>query len=517
MEKQTKSLWIGTTPPPKFDAFRNNTHVDVAIIGGGITGLTAAILLKERGKSVAVIEKDRVASGESGHTTAHLTEAIDARYYYVARAFNKDAARIVAQASRAAIEQIASFIDRLSIDCRFHRVPGYLYTESRNKVAELKKEAAAASEAGVSARFVEEVPLPFPTRGAVVFDNQAQFHPREYLLALASRIPGDGSFLFDETFVTSIKEGQPCVVETAAGRITAEAIFQASDVPIAGFNSVFMKDAPYRTYAIAYRSDEKHPEGLFWDTADPYHYTRWQETDQGTFMIVGGADHKVGQETDTESCFDELTEYVSQRFGIEDPPDYRWSGQVIESADGLPFIGRSGEIFVSTGYAGQGMTFGTVGGMIVADLITGRPNEWADLFDVKRMHARGAMKDLVTENVDFPRRIIVDRIARRNVETKDLFDVKAGEGKIVSVEGRKLAVHRDEGGRLHAVSSVCTHMKCDVAWNLAEKTWDCPCHGSRFGVDGGVIHGPAHEALQKVEIEERDSAPGREDREEKRV
>jgi glycine/D-amino acid oxidase-like deaminating enzyme/nitrite reductase/ring-hydroxylating ferredoxin subunit len=516
MEKKTTSLWKATTSSPKYDSLTGDVRVDVAIVGAGITGLTAAILLKERGKRVAVIEKGSVASGESGHTTAHLTEAVDARYYYIARKFNPEAARLVAQASRASIEQIASFVERFSIDCRFRRVPGYLYTETRNKVAELKKEAAAASEAGVSARFVEEVPLPFATRGAVLFENQAQFHPREYLLALASRIPGDGSHLFDETYVTEITEGDPCIVETKTGRVLAGAVFQASDVPIEGFTSLFLKDAPYRTYAIAYEAKDNPADGLFWDTADPYHYTRWQDTDEGRFMIVGGEDHKVGHETETDSCFERLNDYTAQRFGAQ-TERYRWSGQVIESADGLPFIGKSGKIYVSTGYAGQGMTFGTVGGMIVADLITGAANAWADLFDVKRMHARGAVKDLVSENADFPRRIIVDRIARRNVETRDLFDVKANEGKIVSVEGRKLAVHRDASGCLHAVSSVCTHMKCDVAWNQAEKSWDCPCHGSRFGVDGGVIHGPATQALQRVEIEERDGAAPREDRDESRA
>ncbi|HUP43952.1 MAG TPA: FAD-dependent oxidoreductase [Thermoanaerobaculia bacterium] len=501
MDNQTHSLWIATASSPQFGPLRDGTHVDVAIIGAGISGLTAALLLKERGKRVAVIEKNRIAEGESGHTTAHLTEAVDARYHFISRSFSREAARIVADASRGAIEQIATIVDRLSIDCGFRRLPGYLYSETRSHVAELKKEAAAAGEAGVAARFVEEVPLPFPTRGAVLFENQAQFHPRQYLIALASRIPGDGSYLFDGTPVVKIVDGEPCVVETENGRLTADVIFQATDVPISGFTSIFLKDASYRTYAAAYLVEGPHPDGLFWDTFDPYHYTRWQETADGTFLIAGGEDHKVGQETDTDGCFDRLNRYVMEHFGSR-PLRYRWSGQVIEPADGLPFIGSAGKIFVSTGYAGQGMTFGTVGGMIVADLITGRPNAWAELFDVTRKHARGAVKDLVMENADYPRRMIVDRVARRNVDTKELLDVKEGEGKIVSLDGRKAAVHRDDGGGLHAVSPVCTHMNCDVAWNQAERTWDCPCHGSRFDVDGGVIHGPARAALQPLDIDE---------------
>jgi glycine/D-amino acid oxidase-like deaminating enzyme/nitrite reductase/ring-hydroxylating ferredoxin subunit len=514
MEKTTTPLWVGTAPAPRFDRLRTGVHVDVAIIGAGITGLTAAVLLKERGRTVAVIEKGSVAGGESGHTTAHLTEAVDARYHSIARTMSKEAARLVAEASRASIEQIAALIERYSIRCGFRRLPGYLYSETRDKVSELKKEAAAAREAGLATTFIDDVPLPFDTRGAVRWENQAQFHPREYLIALAARVPGDGSYLFDETYVEKIEDGEPCVVETAGGRLTAGAVFQATNVPVSGFNSVFVRAFPYRTYALAYRVDGNHPDGLFWDTFDPYHYTRWQETSEGVFMIVGGADHKVGDESDTEKPFAEVHQYVVERFG-ERSPAYRWSGQVLEPADGLPFIGGSGNIYISTGYAGQGMTFGTVGGMIVSDLITGRPNAWAELFDVKRLQLRGAMKDLVVENLDYPRHMIEDRVARLNVEGKHLLDVERGEGKIISLEGKKVALHRDAAGALHAVSPVCTHMGCDVAWNAAEKSWDCPCHGSRFGVDGGVIHGPAQKALTRYEIEER-KAPAAADRPESR-
>jgi glycine/D-amino acid oxidase-like deaminating enzyme/nitrite reductase/ring-hydroxylating ferredoxin subunit len=501
MEQTTTSLWIGTAPSPSFGPLREGQHVDVAIIGAGITGLTAAMLLKQRGKRVAVIEKERIVSGETGNTTAHITEAIDARYHFVARTFSKDAARVVAQASRASIEQIASFVQQYNIECAFKRLPGYLYTERRGDVAELKKEAIAAAEAGVAAKFTESVPLPFATRGGVMFENQAQFHPRRYLFGLVPHIQGDGSFIFDNTHVTDIKEGEPCVVETSHGTITADLVFEATNVPIAGFISLNLKDAAYRTYALACPWEGENPDGLFWDTDEPYHYTRWQETDQGKFLIVGGADHKVGQEKDTESCFADLEKYTAEKFGKRTTA-FRWSGQVIDPVDGLPYIGQAGKMFVSTGYAGQGMTFGTVGGMIVADLITGRENPWADLFNANRIKARGAIKDFVTENVDFPKHIIKDRILRLDVETKRTVDVKPGEGKIASIAGQKVALFRAENGTLQAVSPICTHMRCDVHFNNAEKTWDCPCHGSRFKTDGAVLNGPAKEPLEKLEVEE---------------
>lgn len=501
MNQETTSLWLATSAAPKYESLKKGTHVDVAIIGAGITGLTAAVVLKHRGRRVALIEKDRVGSGESGNTTAHLTEAVDARYQNLGREFSKDAAKLVAQAGTEAIAQIETFVRELAINCRFRRLPGFLYTEKRSFIAEVKREAQAAKEAGLAVRFVDDVPLPFLTRGGARFDNQAQFHPRDYLLGLAAQVPGSGSFLFDETRVIDIREGEPCVIECDGGSLTADSVFMATNVPIAGFTTLHVKDAAYRSYALAYSVGKDHPDGLFWDTADPYHYTRWQETGAGMFMIVGGEDHKVGKSEDTEQSFARLQQYTTGLWSAH-PLRHRWSGQIIESVDGLPYIGGAGKLYTSTGYSGQGMTFGTIGAMIVADLITDRENKFAALFDWKRIHARGAVKDFVTENVDFPKRIIADRIANRDVEAKSLFDVKSGDAKIVAVEGRKIAVYRDDDGNVHAVSPVCTHMKCDVAWNTAERSWDCPCHGSRFTPDGDVLNGPAREPLERITLDD---------------
>lgn len=392
MSQQTKSPWLASAPAPRFGALRDGIHVDVAIVGAGITGLTAAVLLKNRGRRVAVIEKDRIGGGETGNTTAHITEAVDARYYSIARDFSKDSAKLVASASRAAIEQIASFVREYSIACRFRRLPGYFYTEKRSFISEVKREAQAAAEAGLAVLFVEDVPLPFLTRGGARFADQAQFHPGEYLNGLAARVPGDGCFIFDETRVINIREGEPCIIECDGGSITADSVFMATGVPISGFQTLNLKDAAYRTYAIAYAAEAKHPDGLYWDTADPYHYTRWQDTDAGKFMIVGGEDQKVDRSEDTEGCFQRLEQYTTSVWSAQQER-HRWSGQVIDPVGGLPYIGGSGKLYMSTGYAGQGMTFGTVGAMIVADLITGRDNAWADLFDWKRIHTPGAVKE----------------------------------------------------------------------------------------------------------------------------
>ena len=498
----TTSLWIATSEATSFNSLQRDLEVDVAVIGAGITGVTAAVLLKRAGKRVALIEKNRILVGETGHTTAHLTEVTDAGAQDIVRNFGKEKARLVYASTREALERIAGLVEKERIRCGFRRVPAYLYTERDEDIDWMREEANASAQMGIDCAFTREVPLPFPSKGAVLYRNQAQFHPREYLLPLAGLVEGDGSSVFEDTHVTNIEDGEPCVVKTTSGRIRCAAILVAANVPISNLLALHTKLAAYRTYVIASRVESSAmAEGLFWDTDDPYHYTRTHVTSDGTFLIIGGEDHKTGREKDTEEPYRKLLDYARSHFGIQ-KADYRWSGQIIEPVDGLPYIGRnsfSTNVYVATGYSGVGMTNGTLAAMILSDLILGRENRYAELYDPTRLKIVGAVKDFVRENLDFPSYLVADRLTSHDVDAEGLKSIAPGEGAIVRLDGKKVAAHCDNAGNFHKLSAICTHLGCDVRWNTAERSWDCPCHGSRFSPTGEVINGTAVKPLGPIE------------------
>lgn len=499
MPNFTNSVWTEDSGvAPRHPRLEGERRVDVAVIGAGITGITAACMLKRAGKTVAVLEDRRVGKGETGKTTAHLTEALDARYEHLITNFGEDGARLANRSQREAIERIASFVSDLSIPCDFERLPGFLYTENKEQVDAIEAEAAACERLGMTARLTDSVPLPFPVLRGLRFENQAQFQPRAYVLGLAATL---GDAIFEDTHVLEVHEDVPCRVVTDHGTVIADDVVVAAHVPISNKLFLHTKLAPYRTYVVGAYLDAPHPAGLFWDADDPYHYIRSHRLHQGTpVLIVGGEDHKVGQEADTHTPFHHLEEYVRRHFPSA-AIGFHWAGQIIEPVDGLAYIGRntnSEHVYVATGYSGQGLTTGTVAAQLLSDLILGVPNPYAELYDATRIKPLASAKEFVRENVDFPAHLLRDRFRRHG--EPELATLPAGEGAVMTVAGKRLAVYRNHAGELSALSPVCTHLGCHVNWNGTEKSWDCPCHGSRFEPTGRVLNGPAVMPLEAQEI-----------------
>lgn len=505
MDGKQTSLWLDTREIPVFPPLAGNAHVDVAIVGAGITGLTAARLLVEAGRTVAVLEQERVGSGTTGGTTAHVTQVPDRRFREIDSKFGHGGVRQLVVSSRAALDRIAAWVEADRIDCDYQRVPAYLYTEDPDEVSRLEEEARIAREAGMSAELVREVPLPFRVAAAVRFADQARFHPIAYLAGLARRIVEGGGRIYEDTRVVEVHDGhrgEPCrVVTENGGTVTAREVLFATHTP-AGFTLLHAELEPIRSYVMAVRlRDQVPPDGLFFDTADPYNYTRWQPDERGGLLVVGGKDHPTGQERETEACYRELEAYIRKCWSVESI-EYRWSAQFYEPPDGLPLIGESlssDRVFVATGYSGTGMMFGTLGGLLLTDRILGRANSWADLYQTKRLKPLAAGPQLAKLTLGTVKHFVQDRVTIPEIH--DLSEVLPGEGRVVEIGGEKVALYRGEGGEVHTVSPVCTHAACIVQWNAAEKTWDCPCHGSRFTTDGQVIEGPAVKRLEPVQVQ----------------
>lgn len=499
----TRPLWFDTAAGRHYPELTEDVVVDVCIVGGGITGITAADILKRAGRRVAVIDMGRIGRGETGHTTAHLTQMLDIDYRTLISDFGLDGAKLVDNSVRRAIGKIEDNIIGRQISCDFRRVAGWQYTEKRSEIDQIETEAEAASLIGIAGELVDEMPWSRKIARALRLDHQAQFQPFAYVSALAASVDGGGSHIFENTRMTEVIEGDPCRVVTDRGTILAKDVIVATNVP--SNNRLFLqtKIASYRTYAIALRErDPRDLRNLYWDIDDPYHYVRSATFNGVPHVIVGGEDHKTGHDEHTGLHFQKLEDWAHERFDI-DAISYRWSGQVIEPVDGLPYIGRnsmSDHVFVATGFSGTGLTFGTVAGLLLSDLILGIENPWAEIYQANRVKPFASIKNYLSENVDYPTHLIGDRLSP--AQESDTHRLRENQGAIVRIGGKKVAAYRDPEGDLHVMSPVCPHMGCYVHWNDAETSWDCPCHGARFGPKGQLLNGPAVSDLASEEYDE---------------
>ena len=498
------SLWQDSTPV--FDHSHTlpaNKEFDVLIVGGGMTGITTAFLLQKAGKSCVIAEARNLCFGTSGGTTAHLNTFLDTTYDQIIKKFSEEDAKLVAKGTKAAITLIKQNVKEFALDCGFEETDAYLFSVKEKQNKELESIVDSANKVGVEMKFTREIEFPIPFLKAAIIPGQAKFHPGQYLMGLAKEFEDAGGLILQNCRVTDIKEDTSLVATTSVGDIRARAAIYATHIP-PGVNLLHFRCAPYRSYAMAVAlQDGKYPAALGYDLEDPYHYYRTQKVDKRTYLIVGGEDHKTGDVENTESCFRNLESHILKYFNVKDFA-YRWSSQYFEPADGLAYIGNlpghSPEMYVATGYGGNGMIYGTLAGIILSDILVKGSSIYQELFDPNRIKPIAGFTNVVKESADVVGHFIKDRLFPEKIEA--LVELAPGEGKVVKFEGHTIAMYKDENNQVHALNSACTHIKCTVRWNAAEKTWDCPCHGSRFTIDGELLTGPARKDLQQVNIEE---------------
>lgn len=506
ISKEGVSLWSATSKEPSKPPLNKSTDADVCIVGAGIAGMTTAYLLAREGKSVVILDKSQIGSGETAHTTAHLSNVIDAGYREIGVLHGAKGAQLVAQSHTAAIAQIESIVAEEQIDCDFERLDGYLFFPDRDSPKKFQEEWQAAKRAGLQVRKLKQSPFDLKFGPCLRFPQQAQFHPLKYLVGLARAIKCLDGRLFGGTEAKEIKGGKTVKIGTKGRAIvSASAVVVATNTPINDWGKIYTKQEPYRTYVVgALVPAGSIPRALYWDTEDPFHYVRLQRIRANgktqDLLIIGGEDHKTGQAEGIEGRFARLATWGRKHFpGIKEVA-FRWSGQVMESMDHVAFIGRNPKddpnVYVVTGDSGAGITHGTIAGILLCDLIVGRDNPWVTLYDPARKTLSAT-----------------DTFARQNTkdageyahwltpgEVSTVEEIKPGMGAIIRRGSSKFAVSRDDKGSVHICSAVCSHLGCIMSWNSTEHTWDCPCHGSRFTPDGKLLNGPALGPLDKARL-----------------
>jgi len=507
---QSTSIWMDTVPASPESSLTEDVNADVCVVGAGIAGMTTAYLLAREGKSVVVLDDGPVGGGMTGRTTAHLVTALDDRYFELERLHGEEGSRLAAQSHTAAIAKVESIVKDEAIDCEFERLDGYLFVPPHESQEILDDELAAVHRAGlVDIEKVARLPWDsYETGPALRFPRQAQFHPLKYLTGLTKAIERLGGRIYTGSHASKIEGGDGARTETSGGGVVnSAAVVVCTNTPVNDLVAIHTKQAAYQTYVIGARVPlGSITRALYWDTPNPYHYLRIETVGKGPdaydLLIVGGEDHKTGQENDANKRFAALEQWTRHRFPMIESIEYRWSGEVMGPVDGLAFIGRNpmdhDNVFIATGDSGNGMTHGTIAGILITDLIVGRENPWETIYDPSRITLK-ALPEFARENVNVAIQY-ADLVVAGDVNSAE--EIERGTGAIIARGLSKVAVYREPGGEIHEFSAVCRHLGCIVKWNTLENTWDCPCHGSRYDALGKVIQGPANCDLEELEVKQ---------------
>lgn len=492
-----RSLWSTDVEPPAFAPLDGDTTVDVAVVGAGITGLTTALLCKEAGLSVTVVEADRVASGTTLGTTGKVTSQHDLFYASAAEDLGEEIARTYGEANQAAIGIVEELASRHDIDAYASRLPSFVFTRQESQLDAVRQEADVARRLGLPASYTEEVGLPFGVLGAVRFDDQLQVHPVRLVHGFARAVAGDGGSVHERTRVTGVsEEGDLVEVRTELGTVRARHAIIATLLPITDRGFEFAKARPTRAYGIAVELDEEPPEPMYISAESPKRSLRHYHGDGGTFLVVVGESHETGHGEQLTGHYEALIEFARRHFPVRSVA-HRWSAQDYMPVDGIPYVGRlsfTDRVQVATGFKKWGLTNGVVAARIMTDAVLGRTHRWAAVFDTHRREPLAKYAELVKENAKVGVRFLADRLSLPGEDR--VRELRPGQGTVVRVGGAPVGISRDSDGALHAVDAVCPHMGCVVNWNDAEASWDCPCHGSRFDASGDVLSGPAVRRLR---------------------
>jgi glycine/D-amino acid oxidase-like deaminating enzyme/nitrite reductase/ring-hydroxylating ferredoxin subunit len=501
-----ESLWQSHMPDYGADrqTAGENDFFDVVIVGAGITGITTGLLLQKAGKRVLIAEAHSIGFGTTAGTTAHLNSFMETPFSELIKNFGKEKARLVAKAARQALDLIKKHVTEYKIDCGHKEVAGYIYAQDEQQVKELDTIAEGFEEAGIAVSVSNTIPVKVPFVKAIEIPGQAQFHPTRYIYSLAKEFEKAGGILLEDCRITGVEQNDNLAISSSRGTFRAANLIYATHIP-PGVNLLHFRCAPYRSYVIAakLKNEKDYPQGLAYDMYDPYRYFRTQEVDGESYLVFGGEDHKTAHEENTEACFTRLEAYLRKFYDI-DSIAFRWSSQYFNPVDGLAYIGHlpghPENMFVATGYGGIGMTNSHIAAMLLTDMITGKKNEYEGLFNPNRIKPVAGFNEFVKEAADVVGKLIGGVFPKEKIDA--LVQLAPGEARVVKYEGHTLALYKDEQGALHAVNSACTHIKCNVNWNTAEKSWDCPCHGSRFSYDGTMLTAPARKDLEVIALEE---------------
>lgn len=501
----TKSIW-----QTESRLFPSSTEVpegkifDILIVGAGITGLTAGLLLQEAGKKCIICEAHNVGYGTSSGTTAHLNTLLDTHYYDIIKKFGIKEAELIASGTEEAISMVKAHVKVHHIDCDFTHCNGYIYSENETQSKYLENIRIGMQEVGISSRYATSIPIPVPFEKALCVPGQAYFNPIKYLFGLAKAFTASGGQIINNAFIEYEKVQNFDHYSTAfVGNtpIMAQNIVYATHYP-PGLNLLHLECSAYRSYVLGVQpEDDRILKDVVYDLRDPYNYFRPATIQGKSYLIAGGFDHPTGRAENENQSFTSLEAYLRKHFKIKSV-DYKWSAQFYKSADGLPYIGRlpgtNERTFVATGFNGTGMTWGTLAGKIISKIILTNDSEFKNLLSPSRVKPVAGFNEMLKKNANVIKHFVGDRINLEKI--KELAAIRNGEGKVISYEGKKIALYKDRGGNLKALSPICPHAKCLVKWNSAEKSWDCPCHGSRFTPDGEILTGPASKPLEKISL-----------------